>query len=215
MLLADTGLLDGESATVHWAYEDGLRRHYPTVALEAKKVMVEAGSDGRLITTGGHAAWYDAVLHLIGRTCGPEAAARTARFFLIDWHAGEQTAYAAFRERTDHGDAVVRECQAWLARNLSDPTPVESVEGHSGLAPRTFKRRFKNATGLTVIDYVQRLRVERAKSLLEGGDAAVDDVSWRVGYEDVAFFRRLFKRTTGMAPGAYRKRFRIPDFARP
>jgi transcriptional regulator GlxA family with amidase domain len=89
------------------------------------------------------------------------------------------------------------------------------VMRRSKLAERTFKRRFTQATGLAPIAYVQRLRIEDAKRRLERTDASVDDVSWRVGYEDAAFFRRLFKRTTGMTPGAYRKRFRIPDFARP
>ena len=85
----------------------------------------------------------------------------------------------------------------------------------SKLAERTFKRRFVSATGLAPIAYVQRLRIEDAKKRLERTDAPVDDISWRVGYEDPAFFRRLFKRTTGLAPAAYRKRFRIPDFPRP
>jgi transcriptional regulator GlxA family with amidase domain len=93
--------------------------------------------------------------------------------------------------------------------------PVEEVIKRSRLAVRTFKRRFASATGLAPIDYAQRLRVEDAKRRLERSDAPIDEISWRVGYEDPAFFRRLFKRTTGMAPGAYRKRFRIPDFAQP
>jgi transcriptional regulator GlxA family with amidase domain len=83
----------------------------------------------------------------------------------------------------------------------------------SKLAERTFKRRFTEATGLSPIAYVQRLRIEDAKRRLERTDASVDEISWRVGYEDAAFFRRLFKRTTGLAPAAYRKRFRIPEFA--
>jgi transcriptional regulator GlxA family with amidase domain len=85
----------------------------------------------------------------------------------------------------------------------------------SRLAERTFKRRFTDATGLSPIAYVQRLRIEHAKRRLERTDAPIEKMSWQVGYEDPAFFRRLFRRTTGLAPGAYRKRFRIPDFARP
>jgi transcriptional regulator GlxA family with amidase domain len=102
-----------------------------------------------------------------------------------------------------------------LSTHFSVANPVEEMIGRSKLAERTFKRRFTAATGLAPIDYVQRLRVEDAKRRLERTDASVDEISWRVGYEDAAFFRRLFKRTTGMAPGAYRKRFRIPEFARP
>ena len=92
---------------------------------------------------------------------------------------------------------------------------VEEVVKRSKLAERTFERRFVHATGLTPIAYVRRLRIEDGKRRLERTDAPVDQISWRVGYEDAAFFRRLFERTTGPAPGAYRKRFRIPDVARP
>lgn len=211
LLLADTGLLDGEAATVHWAYEAGMRQHYPRIALHADKVLIEAGADGRLITSGSHATWYDAMLYLISRTSGPEAALRTAKFFLLQWHAGGQTPYRAFQDRVAHGDAAIRECQNWLRKNLSHPAPVEAVERQSGLAPRTFKRRFAKATGVTPLAYVQQLRVEQAKALLESSDTAVDEVSWRIGYEDVAFFRRLFKRLTGLTPRDYRTKFRLPQ----
>lgn len=93
-------------------------------------------------------------------------------------------------------------------------SPVDEMTRRSKLSERTFKRRFMAATGLAPLDYVQRLRVEDAKRRLERTDDSVDDIAWRVGYEDPAFFRRLFRRVVGMAPGAYRKRFSIPDFAR-
>jgi transcriptional regulator GlxA family with amidase domain len=102
-----------------------------------------------------------------------------------------------------------------LGQHFSVANPVEQMIKRSRLAERTFKRRFVSATGLTPIGYIQRLRIEDAKQRLERTDEPVDEISWRVGYEDAAFFRRLFKRTTGLTPGAYRKRFRIPDFARP
>jgi transcriptional regulator GlxA family with amidase domain len=99
-----------------------------------------------------------------------------------------------------------------LSTHFSVANPVEAMIKRSKLAVRTFKRRFTEATGMSPIAYVQRLRIEDAKRRLERTDASVDEISWRVGYEDAAFFRRLFKRTTGLAPAAYRKRFRIPDF---
>lgn len=92
---------------------------------------------------------------------------------------------------------------------------MQEMIKRSRLAERTFKRRFTHATGFTPVAYVQRLRVEDAKRRLERTDVPIEEISWQVGYEDPAFFRRLFKRTTGVAAGAYRKRFRIPDFARP
>ena len=137
-----------------------------------------------------------------------------ARYFALQWHHDGLAPYIVFRGRTDHGDAVVGEAQEWLASHFSVASPVEEMVKRSGLAERTFKRRFSQATGFAPIDYVQRLRIEDAKRRLERTDAPADEISWKVGYEDPAFFRRLFKRLTGLTPGAYRKRFQVPVFAR-
>jgi transcriptional regulator GlxA family with amidase domain len=122
--------------------------------------------------------------------------------------------YIVFEGKSDHGDADILSAQQWLSTNFSVGNPVEEMVKRSHLAERTFKRRFVAATGLAPIAYIQRLRIEDAKRRLERTNDPVDDISWRVGYEDPAFFRRLFKRVTDMAPGAYRKRFRMPDFVR-
>jgi len=211
LLLADTGLLDGEAATTHWAYLPGFARHYPKVKVHGEKVLVEAGNRGRLITSGSHASWHDLILYVISRLSGKEAALQTAKFFLLQWHTDGQSPYMAFRENLQHGDATVRGSQEWLGRNYSHPNAVDAMEKRSGLAPRTFKRHFKRATGLTPVAYLQQLRVDRAKALLEKGDVPVEEVGWRVGYEDAAYFRRLFKRVTRLRPGEYRRKFRLPS----
>lgn len=209
-LLAATGLLDDEAATTHWAYVDSLRRNYPNIRVHGDKVLVEAGPDGRLVTSGSHATWYDLLLYVISRLRGKEAALQTAKFFLLQWHTDGQSPYMAFRQNLEHGDAAIRRVQEWLSGHYSHPNPVAAVEKESGLSPRTFKRRFKRATGLTPVAYVQQLRVDRAKALLEGSDTPVDQVGWRVGYEDTAHFRRLFKRVTSLRPGEYRRKFKLP-----
>lgn len=210
ILLADTGLLDGELATTHWAYVDTLRRSYPKVKVRGEKVLVEAGADRRLITSGSHATWYDLLLYVISRLGGKEAALQTAKFFLLQWHTDGQSPYMAFRENLQHGDAAIRQGQQWLSSHFSHPNAVEAVEKQSGLPSRTFTRRFKRATGLTPVAYLQQLRVDRAKSLLETSDTSVDQIGWRVGYEDAAYFRRLFKRVTTMRPSEYRRKFKLP-----
>ena len=101
--------------------------------------------------------------------------------------------------------------QRWIAENYAVAAPVAEMVRRSGLSTRTFKRRFRAATGETTISYVQRIRVERAKRALETGSAPIEEISWTVGYEDAASFRRLFKRVTGLTPGEYRRRFRLPD----
>jgi transcriptional regulator GlxA family with amidase domain len=209
-LLAETGLFDGKDATVHYGYARTFSATYPAVAIHPERTLVIAGRREELVSSGASTTWHDLVLYLIARFAGATVAQEVARVFAMQWHHDGLTPYMIFEGRMDHGDAEIRSAQEWLRDHFSVASPVEEMIRRSKLAERTFKRRFAAATGLTPIAYVQRLRIEDAKRRLERTDASVDEISWRVGYEDSAFFRRLFKRTTGLAPGAYRKRFRIP-----
>jgi transcriptional regulator GlxA family with amidase domain len=137
-------------------------------------------------------------LYLIARFAGSTAAQEVARLSALQWHQDRLTPYMIFEGKNDHGDSEIQAAQQWLGEHFSLSNPVEEMIKRSKLAERTFKRRFVSATGLTPIAYVQRLRIEDAKRRLERTDASVDEISWRVGYEDAAFFRRLFKRTTGL-----------------
>jgi transcriptional regulator GlxA family with amidase domain len=214
-LLAETGLFDGKDATVHFGYAREFAAAYPAVAIHPERVLVISGLREELVSSGASTTWHDLVLYLTARYAGSTTAQEVARLFALQWHQDGLTPYMIFEGKNDHGDADILRAQQWLSDHFSVASPVEEMIKRSKLAERTFKRRFANATGLTPIAYVQRLRIEDAKRRLERTDASVDEISWRVGYEDSAFFRRLFKRTTGLAPAAYRKRFRIPDFARP
>jgi transcriptional regulator GlxA family with amidase domain len=214
-LLAETGLFDGKDTAVHFGYVKALAQAYPTLTVHPERVLVIAGANDDLVTSGASTTWHDMVLYLIARYAGATSAQEVARLFALQWHQDGLTPYIVFEGKHDHGDAEIASAQKWLAEHFAMATPVEEVSKRSKLAERTFKRRFVSATGLTPIAYVQRLRIEDAKRRLERTDASVEEISWRVGYEDAAFFRRLFRRTTGLAPGAYRKRFCIPLFARP
>ena len=212
-LLAETGLFDGRESTVHWGYAPEFKKTYPNVPLLPERVLVVAGEREQLITSGASMTWHDLVLYLIARHVGATAAQAVARFFALQWHHDGLAPYIVFQGSTEHGDGVIADAQGWLASHFAVASPVEEMIRRAGVAERTFKRRFKAATGFAPIDYVQRLRVEDAKRRLERTDAPIDEISWRVGYEDPAFFRRLFRRTTGLSPGAYRRRFRIPSYA--
>jgi transcriptional regulator GlxA family with amidase domain len=214
-LLAETGLFDGKDATVHFGYANKFSKTYPDVRVHAERVLIMSGVREELVTSGASMTWHDLVLYLIARFAGATSAQELARMFALQWHHDGLTPYIIFEGKSDHGDSDIQTAQQWLSEHFSVANPVDEMIKRSKLAERTFKRRFASATGLTPIAYVQRLRIEDAKRRLERTDASVDEISWRVGYEDPAFFRRLFKRTTGLAPGAYRKRFRIPEFARP
>ena len=214
-LLAETGLFDGKDATVHFGYARAFAATHPAVPIHPERVLMISGLREELVSSGASTTWHDMVLYLIARYAGATAAQEVARLFALQWHQDGLTPYIIFEGRSDHGDGDIQSAQQWLSKHFSVANPVEEMIKRSKLAERTFKRRFAIATGLTPIVYVQRLRIEDAKRRLERTDASVDEIGWRVGYEDAAFFRRLFKRVTGLAPGAYRKRFRIPEFARP
>jgi transcriptional regulator GlxA family with amidase domain len=213
-LLAETGLFDGKDATVHYSYAAHFSAAFPEVTVHPERVLVITGEREDLVTSGASMTWHDLALYLIARYAGATDAQEVARMYALQWHQDGLAPYITFKGKSDHGDAEIEGAQAWLSTHFSVASPVEEMINRSNLAERTFKRRFTAATGIAPIAYVQRLRIEDAKRRLERTDASVDDISWRVGYEDPAFFRRLFKRTTGLAPGAYRKRFRIPEFAR-
>jgi len=212
-LLAETGLFDGKDVTVHFGYATAFASSYPAIPIHPDRVLVISGRREELVSSGASTTWHDLVLYLIARNVGATAAQELARMFALQWHQDGLTPYIIFEGRNDHGDGDIQGAQQWVSTHFSVANPVEGMIKRSRLAERTFKRRFSAATGLTPIAYVQRLRIEDAKRRLERTDASVDEISWRVGYEDAAFFRRLFKRRTGLAPGAYRKRFRIPEFA--
>jgi transcriptional regulator GlxA family with amidase domain len=214
-LLAETRLFDGKDATVHFGYARAFATKYPAVPIHPERVLVISGVHEELVSSGASMSWHDLVLYLIARYAGATAAQEVARLFALQWHQDGLTPYIVFEGKRDHGDGDIESAQQWLNNHFSVAHPVEEMIKRSRLAERTFKRRFTQATGLTPLVYVQRLRIEDAKRRLERTDTPVEEISWQVGYEDPAFFRRLFKRTTGLAPGAYRKRFRIPDFARP
>lgn len=207
VMLAESGLLDGCEATSHWGYQDLFRRNYPHVRFRPGPNLVFADRRGRIVTAGGTTSWHDLALHVIARHGSPGEALRIAQVYLLKWHAEGQLPYAALVRRQPHADAVVRRCEDWLAANYREPDPVALAVRRAGIPERTLKRRFKVATGSTLIERVQNLRVEQAKRLLETTQSSVEEVSAAVGYEDASFFRRLFRRRTGLAPADYRRMF--------
>jgi transcriptional regulator GlxA family with amidase domain len=208
IMLAETGLLNGREATSHWGYEDLFRRRYPDVRFQPEPNLVFADRSGRIVTAGGTTSWHDLAIHIISRHCSPGEALRIAKVYLLKWHGEGQLPYTSLIRRSPHADSVVRMCETWLAEHFREQSPIAQVVRELNVAERTLKRRFKQATGSTLIDYVQNIRVEEAKRLLETEDLSADEISMEVGYEDPAFFRRLFKRRTGLTMGEYRRMFR-------
>lgn len=208
VMLAATGLLSGREATSHWGYQDLFRTRFPDVEFRPEPNLVFADPTGRIVTAGGSTSWHDLAIHIISRHCSPGEALRIAQVYLLKWHGEGQLPYASLVRRQPHADAVVRRAEDWLAEHFREPHAVAAAVEASGIPERSLKRRFKAATGSALIDYVQNLRVEEAKRRLETGSQSSEEISAEVGYENPAFFRRLFKRCTGLTPGQYRRMFR-------
>lgn len=154
-------------------------------------------------------AWVDLGLFLVRRWLGPDVVSRTCRHMLIDPQGREQRNYRTFRPRLDHGDASIRDLQRWMERNAILDLALPTLATEAGMSERTFQRRFAEATGLPVTRYVQELRIEKARGLLERTKMPVSEVCWAVGYADASAFSRLFRAICGVSAGEYRRRFSV------
>lgn len=210
LLLAETGLLNGQEATTHWSYCNVLAQRHPDIQVRPERVLVPAGAGHRLITAGGASSWHDLVLYLIGRVAGVEEARRIAKLYLLQWHAEGQLPYVALTAGRNPDDKVVADSQVWLADNYSTANPVAGMVARSGLGERTFLRRFRAATGMSPREYLQNLRIEEAKFLLETTRSTLDAISADVGYAEPSSFRHAFRKRVGISASAYRRRFMAP-----
>ncbi|WP_172294297.1 GlxA family transcriptional regulator [Pseudoruegeria sp. HB172150] len=212
IVLAEAGLLDGREAAAHWAYEALFRRYYPSVKLRHHMTVCRSAEDENIITAAAVTAWQDLALYLIAHYCGASHASTAAKVFLLSNHDEGQLPYAAMVRQVSPNDAIIADCQEWIAENYESPNPVMEMIERSRLNPRTFARRFRTATGYSPIEYVQALRVEEAKQMLEATGQPIDEIALEVGYDDPASFRRLFKRKAGMTAAAYRRKFQPSSF---
>ena len=207
LLLARTGLLDGADATSHWAYCDLLARDYPRTRWHADRGLVVSGPQQRLVMAGSGVAWHLLVLALIARFASPEEAMQVARINLLGLQDTSAVSYASLTRGGRADDPVIERCQLWAAQNYRSESPVAQMMELSGLPGRSFKRRFRQATGLGALEYVHRLRLEEAKQMLETGTLPIEAIAAEVGYQDASFFSRLFKREVALTPAQYRRRF--------
>jgi transcriptional regulator GlxA family with amidase domain len=207
-VLAETGLLSGRSATTHWDYIDKLVERFPDVLVDKDRITVE---DGNFITAGGVLAWTDLGLKIVDRHLGPSVMLETARYMLVDPPGREQRYYSNFSPRLHHGDAAILKVQHWLQNKASKQPSISEMSAVGGLEARTFLRRFQKATGLKPTEYIQRLRVGRAREMLEFTTQPLDQIARNIGYEDPASFRRVFQRVMGLSPSDYRRRFSVAE----
>lgn len=203
-LVAATGLLDGKRATTHWGLAESFRKMYPKVKWMPELMVTE---DRGFYCGGGVHAALDLSMYLVEKFCGHEVAMQSAKAMLIDTPRAWQAGFGIVPLKTEHNDENISTAQEWLHHNFHKTFPLEAPAQSVGMSLRNFVRRFKQATGDSPLMYLQKLRIAAAKRLLEGGHRTVQEISDAVGYQDVAFFRGLFRRHTGVSPNAYRQRF--------
>jgi transcriptional regulator GlxA family with amidase domain len=192
--LATIGLLDGRSATTHWSYAELLATNFPDVCVDKDKLIIDHGD---VMTAGGVMAWIDLGLKLIDRFIGPTIMLETARFFLVDPAGREQRFYANFSPPMNHGDLPVLQVQLWLQSGKAESATISEMAAKARLGERTFLRRFQKATGLTPTEYVQHLRVGKARASLEFTSLTINEISWSVGYDNASSFRKCSKESWG------------------
>jgi transcriptional regulator GlxA family with amidase domain len=209
--LGETGLFDGRTVTTHWSYEEQLAARFPAARVNSDRLIID---DGDILTAGGVMAWIDLSLLLIERYLGNAVMIETARAFLVEPPGREQSYYSSFSPRLNHGDGAILKVQHWLQSSGGRDMDLAAMADHAGLEPRTFMRRFQKATGLTAGEYIQRLRVDKARDLLQFTRDGVDAIAWKVHYTDPGSFRKVFTRIVGLTPTEYRQRFPMPSLNR-
>jgi len=211
VFLAEAGILDGKRATTHWGVADVLRERYPKVLWQPEQFVTE---DGPALCSGGVYASIDLSLYLVEKFCGHEIALQCAKSLLVSMPRSKQSGYSVVAMSRPHTDERIRDIEEYLREHFHREVPIDSLAERIGMGPRNFIRRFKAATGRVPGAYIQTLRISAAKEMLEQGATSIQAVCSKIGYEDVAFFRDLFKRHTGMTPGEYRTRFAKMSFER-
>jgi transcriptional regulator GlxA family with amidase domain len=203
-VLAQSGLLDGRIVTTHWLLEETFRLQFPNVRLNLDAVVIE---EADLVTAGGIMAWLDLALRIVRRYYGAALVTKLSKFLLWDSGEREQRYYRRFQPPKQHGDGAILKLQQWLEVHFQTTCPLSQLAEQTAMSPRTLQRRFLAATHLTISNYVQHLRLEKARELLETTVLPVEQIIWQIGYDDRASFNKLFKAQIGLSPKAYRQRF--------
>ena len=203
-ILASTGLLNGRSCTTHWLVADDFRKMFPDVNLMPYKIITD---ENGIYTSGGAYSSLNLLLYLIEKFAGRDAAITSSKIFEIDIERNSQSLFIIFHGQKDHEDEVIKKAQHFIEHNYAEKITVDNLASMLALSRRHLERRFKKATSNTVVEYMQRVRIEAAKMSLETIRENVNEVMYNVGYTDTKAFRMIFKKITGLSPIEYRNKY--------
>ena len=203
-LLASTGLLKGKKCATHWMAENDFRKMFPDVQLITEKIITD---EQGIYSSGGAFSYLNLILYLIEKYAGRELAILSAKVFAIEIERNSQLSFSIFQGQKEHEDEAIKKVQEFIELNHQDKISVEQLTSISALGRRNFERRFKKATSNTVVEYIQRVKIEAAKKSLENSRKSINEVMYDVGYNDTKAFRVVFKKNTGMTPIDYKNKY--------
>ncbi|HEY4653756.1 MAG TPA: helix-turn-helix domain-containing protein [Cyclobacteriaceae bacterium] len=203
-LLASTGLLNGRRCATHWMYADQFRSMYPDVNLVVEKIITD---EYGIYSSGGAFSYLNLILYLIEKYVSRDIAVACSKIFQIDIDRASQSPFIIFKGQKDHEDESVKKAQEFIENNFQEKITVDQLASMLALGRRNLERRFKKATSNTVVEYIQRVKIEAAKMSLETSRENVNEVMYKVGYTDTKAFRTTFKKITGMSPLQYRVKY--------
>jgi transcriptional regulator GlxA family with amidase domain len=202
--LASTGLLKGKRCATHWRYANEFRNMFPDANLVDDKILTE---DSGIYTSGGAYSYTNLVVYLVEKYAGREVAILIAKAFMIDIDRHSQSPFIIFQGQKAHEDEPVKKAQEFIEQNFTEKITVDQLAGMLAVGRRNFERRFKKATSNTIVEYIQRVKIEAAKKSLESSRENVNEVMYKVGYSDLKAFRTTFKKITGISPMEYRNKY--------
>jgi transcriptional regulator GlxA family with amidase domain len=203
-ILADTGLLNGKKCSTHWQSAYLFRRMFPDVELVDEKIITDYNG---IYTSGGSNSYWNLLIYLIEKYTNHELAIKASKYFEVEMDRDNQSQFRIFEGHKLHGDEPILKAQEFIEANFQDKITINQLADYCNLGRRTFQRRFKKATYYTVIEYIQNMRIEMAKKLLEANRLTVSEVMFETGYKDPKAFREVFKKTTGIPPNYYKNKY--------
>ncbi len=203
-LLAATGLLNGKKCSTHWGFINEFREMFPEVDVVDGSIVTE---ERRIYSSGGANSYWNLLLHLVEKYTNRETAILASKYFAIDIDRDSQAAFAMFKGQKDHADTEIKKVQDYIEKNISEKMTVDELATIAATGRRSFERRFRQATNNSVLEYIQRVKIEAAKRQFESSRRNINEVMYNVGYTDTKAFRDLFKKITGLTPIEYRNKY--------
>ena len=203
-MLASTGLLTGKVCSTHWALSETFRELFPDVNLQTDKLITD--EDG-IYTNGGAYSFLNLLMYLVEKFYDRQTAIHCAKYFQIDLERNLQAEFSIFNGHKKHNDEAIATAQKIIEENYQDKISIEKLSSDLGVSRRNFDRRFIKATGITPLDYLQRVKIEAAKKMFETTRKTVNEIMYDVGYNDAKAFREVFSRVTGLSPLDYKSRY--------